>query len=79
MTHGHKIRTKALKETHDIEYIPLFIDEDAWIAAGSKILHNNVKIIGRGALVEAGAIVTKDVDDWAIVAGNPARIIGSRE
>jgi UDP-2-acetamido-3-amino-2,3-dideoxy-glucuronate N-acetyltransferase len=32
--------------------------------------------IGKSALIAAGAIVTKDVADWAIVAGNPARTIG---
>ncbi|WP_316229344.1 acyltransferase [Bradyrhizobium sp. SZCCHNR1070] len=32
--------------------------------------------IGEGALVAAGAVVTRDVADFAIVAGNPARIIG---
>jgi maltose O-acetyltransferase len=34
--------------------------------------------IGRGALVAAGAVVTKDVPPFAIVAGNPARIIRER-
>lgn len=32
--------------------------------------------IGEGALVGAGAVVTKDVPDYAIAAGNPARVIG---
>jgi len=32
--------------------------------------------IGEGALVAAGAVVTKDVADFAIVAGNPARVVG---
>lgn len=34
--------------------------------------------IGEGAVVGAGAVVTKDVDPFAIVAGNPARKIGVR-
>lgn len=32
--------------------------------------------VGEGALVAAGAVVTKDVADYAIVAGNPARVVG---
>ena len=35
--------------------------------------------IGDGAIVAAGAVVTKDVEPWAIVAGNPARFIKRRE
>lgn len=35
--------------------------------------------IGKGALVGAGAVVTKDVPDYAIVAGVPARVIGSTQ
>ena len=35
--------------------------------------------IGEGAVVAAGAVVTKDVEPYAIVAGNPARKIGERD
>src|SRR5215510_11544758 len=36
------------------------------------------RTIGTGAVVAAGAVVTKDVDPYAIVAGNPARVIRQR-
>ncbi len=77
-THGHRIRSKQLKKTQPIEFTPLVVCEDAWLGAGSVVL-DRVSRIGRGAIVGAGSVVTKDVEDWAIVVGNPARVIGHRE
>ena len=53
------------------------IGDYAWICSRAIILPN-VKI-GRYAVVAAGAVVTKDVPDYAVVGGVPARIIGTRE
>ncbi|SHN61125.1 acyltransferase [Desulfovibrio litoralis] len=53
------------------------IADDVWIGAKSVILPG-VKI-GTGAVVGAGSIVTKDVPDFAIVAGVPAKIIKMRK
>ena len=50
------------------------VGDDAWLGAGSIILPG--VSIGTGAIVGAGAVVTKDVPDWALVAGIPARIMG---
>jgi maltose O-acetyltransferase len=50
------------------------IKEDAWIGAGVIILPNTE--IGKGAVVGAGSVVTKNVNDYAIVGGIPAEIIG---
>lgn len=52
------------------------IGNDVWIAAGAQILHK-VKI-GDGAVIGAGAVVTRDVPPYAIVVGVPAKIIGYR-
>lgn len=52
------------------------VGNDVWIAAGANILHN-VKI-GDGAVIGAGAVVTKDVEPYSIVAGIPAKHIKYR-
>ena len=49
------------------------IKDDAWIGAGAIILPNVT--IGRGAIVAAGAVVTKDVPDLTVVGGVPAKTI----
>lgn len=53
----------------------IVIEDDAWICQGSVIL-KGVRV-GRGAIVAAHAVVTRDVPDGAIVAGNPARPVGT--
>lgn len=53
------------------------IEDDCWIAANSIILAGVV--IGKGAVVAAGSVVTKDVPSFAVVAGNPAKIIRMRK
>lgn len=57
-------------------YGEIIIDDDVWIAANCTITPD-VRI-GRGAVVGAGAVVTRDVEPYAIVGGVPARVIGRR-
>ncbi|MCZ8104781.1 MAG: DapH/DapD/GlmU-related protein [Burkholderiales bacterium] len=52
------------------------IGHDVWIGHGAVVLAG--RSIGTGAVVAAGSIVTKDVPDYTIVAGNPARPIRRR-
>jgi len=52
------------------------VGNDVWIAAGAQILHK--VSVGDGAVIGGGAVVTKDVPPYAIVAGVPARIIKFR-
>ena len=56
------------------DHATITIEEDCWIGAGSILLMKSR--IGRGAVVAAGSVVTKAVPPYAVVAGNPARIIG---
>lgn len=54
----------------------LHIENDVWIGAFS-IIFSGVRL-GNGAVVAAGSVVTKDVDPYTIVGGNPARFIKKR-
>lgn len=52
------------------------IEDDVWLGYGATVL-TGVRI-GRGAIIGAGTLVTKDVDPYAIVLGVPARAVGKR-
>lgn len=78
MNHEHVINEREWKESKNVELTEgITLGEDCWIGAGAAILPK-VKKIGKGAVVGAGSVVTKNVEDFAIVAGNPAKIIGYR-
>ena len=74
------IGNEKLYETNDIDDIRNFyqvcIGHDVWIGEKATIL-GGVKI-GNGAVIGAAAVVTKDVPPYAIVGGNPAKIIRYR-
>lgn len=52
------------------------IETDVWLGFGAVVLSG--VCVGRGAIVAAGSVVTKSVEPYAIVGGNPARQIGRR-
>jgi acetyltransferase-like isoleucine patch superfamily enzyme len=54
----------------------IIIDDDAWLGYGVIVL-DGVRI-GKGAVVGAGSVVTRDIPDDSIAAGVPARVIGQR-
>ncbi|NGN43833.1 N-acetyltransferase [Mesorhizobium sp. CGMCC 1.15528] len=64
----------GLQTDEDWTVIPTLVRQHASIGSNATILAG--VIIGRGALIGAGSVVTKDVPDYAIVAGVPARIVG---
>jgi acetyltransferase-like isoleucine patch superfamily enzyme len=81
-------RVSILSEDHrfDDPTLPIYeqgkigkavvIHDDVWIGCGVIILKG--VSIGRGAIVGAGSVVTRDVPEMAVVAGNPARVLKYR-
>jgi acetyltransferase-like isoleucine patch superfamily enzyme len=62
-----------MQTEEDWQVVPTLVKKGASIGSSATILAGVT--IGEHALVGAGAVVTKDVPDWAVVAGNPARIL----
>ena len=60
-----------------IEYKSLIIGSDVWIGHNA-IIMPSVEKIGHGAVVAAGAVVNKDVPPYAVVVGNPSRVVRYR-
>jgi maltose O-acetyltransferase len=70
--------------THDMNdplfpdnYLPIVIGDHAWIGIRATILAGVT--IGEGAVVMAGAVVTRDVPSYAVVGGVPARVVSQRK
>ncbi len=76
---GHRTdRTDIpMNKQGDLPKTTLTIEDDVWIGRRATILAKNYTI-GTGAIVGACAVVTKAVPPYAIVAGNPARIVAYR-
>jgi acetyltransferase-like isoleucine patch superfamily enzyme len=72
VTGSHDVNNRFFAE----KYLPIVIDDYVWIGINVTILQN--VHIGKGAVVAAGAVVTKDVSPYTIVGGVPAKVIGQR-
>ena len=75
----HKQITDKIKDEIDFNHEEdqeIIVDEDVWIGAKSILLRG--VHLGRGCIVGAGSVVRRSVPPYAMVAGNPAKIIGFR-
>ena len=80
ISHGVRLQTGS----HDLAstefaaiYKPITIGDRTWICESAIIIGGVA--VGEGAVVMAGAVVTKDVQPWTIVGGVPAKPVGQRE
>jgi putative colanic acid biosynthesis acetyltransferase WcaF len=72
-TGSHDVSHPEMRLTH----APIFVRDGAWICARA-FLGPGV-VVGEGAVVAACAVVTKNVDAWTVVAGNPAIVKKERK
>ncbi len=73
--HRFADKSRAIRDQGE-EHRGIVIHDDVWIGHGCSVLDGVT--IGRGSIVAAGAVVTRDVEPYAIVAGVPAKLIRSR-
>ena len=64
------------KDKNGSEDKEIVFEGDNWVGAGAIILKG--VFIGKGSVIAAGSVVTKNVDSYSIVAGCPAKVIGFR-
>lgn len=75
-TYPFKVKALQCVENEALSKGDITVDDDVWIGHNAIILSG--VHIGQGAIVAAGAVVTKDVPPYAIVGGNPAKVIKYR-
>lgn len=55
------------------------IGRNAFVGMGAVVISAKVKSVGEHSIIGAGSVVTKDVEAYTIVAGNPARVVGNKK
>ena len=69
---GHAIDAKMRAEGLEIA-LPITVGDDVWIGANVTVLPGVT--IGSNTVIGAGSVVTRDIPDWSVAAGNPCRVI----
>ncbi|MBX3464597.1 MAG: CatB-related O-acetyltransferase [Planctomycetes bacterium] len=88
VTHNHPLNTKSTSglffnpllgfvDRNPVQATQLVIGNDVWLGHNAVVLPS-VQSIGDGAVIGAGTVVARDVPPYAIVQGNPGRVIGYR-
>jgi maltose O-acetyltransferase len=75
LNHHYNEKNKPIRE-QGVKYSNVIIEDDVWIGYRATILPG-VKI-GKGSVIGAGAVVTKDVSPYSVVGGVPAKLIKER-
>jgi acetyltransferase-like isoleucine patch superfamily enzyme len=75
--HSHGFKADELITNQKAECAPLTIRDDVWIGTGAKVLAG--VSVGQGAVIGANSVVTKNIPEYQIWAGNPARFIKERD
>ena len=68
--------TKIPIKEQDYIKLPIKIEDDVWIGANVIILGNIS--IGKGSVIGAGSVVTKNIPNYSIAVGNPCKVIKTR-
>ena len=72
LTATHETEVQSRRD--NIEYAkPITIGDDCWIGANVVVLPGVT--IGKGCTIGAGAVVTKDIPEWSVALGQPARVV----
>lgn len=69
---GHPTDTVRRNEGYEYAY-PITIEDDVWLGSGVHIMPGIT--IGRGCVIGAGSIVTKDIPPYSLAVGNPCHVI----
>lgn len=76
VSHNYINKNELIRKQGEFEK-DIIIEDDCWIGYGVQIMPGVT--IHRGAVVGAGAVVTKDVEEYSVVAGVPAKVIKRRK